>query len=138
MLDKELTFDLKHWIFEASKYPGAHIYMLSCIWLISYLSLSVFLLELHVEQTLGDRHPDKTAPPTPIVKIQFFYILQLMLSVVENEDVRRTTLRELKMLRSLKQENIVELREAFRRKGKLYLVFEYVERVSIWRLYALF
>lgn len=34
------------------------------------------------------------------------------------------------MLRSLKQENIVELREAFRRKGKLYLVFEYVERVS--------
>lgn len=46
----------------------------------------------------------------------------------ENEDVRRTTLRELKMLRSLKQENIVDLREAFRRKGKLYLVFEYVER----------
>jgi len=50
----------------------------------------------------------------------------------ENDDVRRTTLRELKMLRSLKQENIVELREAFRRKGKLYLVFEYVERVSIF------
>ncbi|XP_064636167.1 cyclin-dependent kinase-like 5 isoform X3 [Lineus longissimus] len=46
----------------------------------------------------------------------------------ENEDVRRTTLRELKMLRALKQENIVELREAFRRRGKLYLVFEYVER----------
>ena len=51
------------------------------------------------------------------------------LLVTENEDVRRTTLRELKMLRSLKQENIVDLREAFRRKGKLYLVFEYVERV---------
>ena len=49
--------------------------------------------------------------------------------IPENEDVRRTTLRELKMLRSLKQENIVDLREAFRRKGKLYLVFEYVERV---------
>ncbi|XP_041359760.1 cyclin-dependent kinase-like 5 isoform X2 [Gigantopelta aegis] len=46
----------------------------------------------------------------------------------ENEDVKRTTLRELKMLRALKQENIVELREAFRRKGKLYLVFEYVEK----------
>ncbi|XP_076468504.1 uncharacterized protein LOC143299205 isoform X2 [Babylonia areolata] len=46
----------------------------------------------------------------------------------ENEDVKRTTLRELKMLRTLKQDNIVELREAFRRKGKLYLVFEYVER----------
>ncbi|XP_055894495.1 cyclin-dependent kinase-like 5 isoform X2 [Biomphalaria glabrata] len=46
----------------------------------------------------------------------------------ENEDVRRTTMRELKMLRALKQENIVELREAFKRKGKLYLVFEYVEK----------
>lgn len=49
--------------------------------------------------------------------------------LAENDDVKRTTLRELKMLRTLKQENIVELREAFRRKGKLYLVFEYVERV---------
>ncbi|XP_022111377.1 cyclin-dependent kinase-like 5 isoform X2 [Acanthaster planci] len=46
----------------------------------------------------------------------------------DNEGVRRTTLRELKVLRQLKQENIVELREAFRRRGKLYLVFEYVER----------
>ena len=54
----------------------------------------------------------------------------------ENEDVRRTTLRELKMLRSLKQENIVDLREAFRRKGKLYLVFEYVERVRTHAYYA--
>ena len=36
-------------------------------------------------------------------------------------------MRELRMLRSLKQENIVELREAFKRRGKLYLVFEYVE-----------
>lgn len=34
------------------------------------------------------------------------------------------------MLRTLKQDNIVELKEAFRRRGKLYLVFEYVEKVS--------
>lgn len=51
-------------------------------------------------------------------------------SVTENEEVKETTLRELKMLRTLKQDNIVELKEAFRRRGKLYLVFEYVERVS--------
>ena len=49
----------------------------------------------------------------------------------ENEEVKETTLRELKMLRTLKQDNIVELKEAFRRRGKLYLVFEYVERVSL-------
>ena len=72
--------------------------------------------------------------------------------------VRKTTLREVKILRMLKQENIVNLKEvspcclsprlllsffpsplshslllslraqAFRRKGRLYLVFEYVER----------
>uniref|UniRef100_A0A3Q1IIU3 Protein kinase domain-containing protein n=1 Tax=Anabas testudineus TaxID=64144 RepID=A0A3Q1IIU3_ANATE len=46
----------------------------------------------------------------------------------ENEEVKETTLRELKMLRTLKQDNIVELKEAFRRRGKLYLVFEYVEK----------
>lgn len=52
----------------------------------------------------------------------------------ENEEVKETTLRELKMLRTLKQDNIVELKEAFRRRGKLYLVFEYVERVSFMML----
>ncbi|XP_065668766.1 cyclin-dependent kinase-like 5 isoform X8 [Hydra vulgaris] len=46
----------------------------------------------------------------------------------ESDDVKRTTLRELKVLRMLKQENIVELRESFRKRGKLYLVFEYVEK----------
>lgn len=34
----------------------------------------------------------------------------------------------MKILRLLKQENIVQLKEAFRRKGKLYLVFEYVDK----------
>lgn len=50
----------------------------------------------------------------------------------ENEDddpmVRKTTLREVKMLRFLKHDNIVTLKEAFRRKGRLYLVFEYMEK----------
>jgi cyclin-dependent kinase-like len=49
----------------------------------------------------------------------------------ESEDddmVKKSTLREVKILRMLKQDNVVQLREAFRRKGKLYLVFEYVER----------
>ncbi|OQS02658.1 hypothetical protein THRCLA_04980 [Thraustotheca clavata] len=46
----------------------------------------------------------------------------------EDEIVRKTTLREVKILKMLKQDNIVNLKEAFRRKGKLYLVFEYVEK----------
>ncbi|KAF1318250.1 Cmgc/cdkl protein kinase, partial [Globisporangium splendens] len=50
----------------------------------------------------------------------------------ENEDddpmVRKTTLREVKMLRFLRHGNIATLKEAFRRKGRLYLVFEYMEK----------
>lgn len=46
----------------------------------------------------------------------------------EDEAVRKTTLREVKILRMLKHDNVVQLREAFRRKGKLYLVFEFVEK----------
>jgi len=49
----------------------------------------------------------------------------------DDEIVRKTTLREVKILRMLKHENIVTLREAFRRKGRLYLVFEYVERTLL-------
>ena len=33
--------------------------------------------------------------------------------------MRKTTLREVKMLRSLRHDNIVSLKEAFRRKSKL-------------------
>lgn len=37
-------------------------------------------------------------------------------------------MREVKMLRMLKHPNIVLLKEAFKRKGRLYLVFEYIEK----------
>ena len=46
----------------------------------------------------------------------------------EDENIKKTTLREVKILRLLKGTNIVQLKEAFRRKGKLYLVFEFVDR----------
>ena len=36
------------------------------------------------------------------------------------------------MLKTLKHENVVDLREAFKRRGKLYLVFEYVDKVSVF------
>jgi cyclin-dependent kinase-like len=46
----------------------------------------------------------------------------------DDEILRKTALREVKLLRLLRHGNIVSLIEAFRRKGKLYLVFEYVEK----------
>lgn len=46
----------------------------------------------------------------------------------EDEVVQKSMLRELKVLKKLKHDNIVQLKESFRRKGKLYLVFEYLEK----------
>jgi cyclin-dependent kinase-like len=46
----------------------------------------------------------------------------------DDEVLRKTTLREVKILRMLRHKNIVSLLEAFRRKTKLYLVFEYVDK----------
>ncbi|KIY97072.1 cyclin-dependent kinase-like protein [Monoraphidium neglectum] len=54
----------------------------------------------------------------------------------DDEIVRKTTLREVKMLRMLRQENIVDLKEAFRRKKRLYLVFEYIEHTLLQVLEA--
>lgn len=40
------------------------------------------------------------------------------------------------MLKKLRQDNIIELRESFRRKGKLHLVFEYFEKNLLETLQA--
>lgn len=42
--------------------------------------------------------------------------------------MKRCIQREVKILRLLKHPNIVELKEAFKRKGRIYLVFEFVEK----------
>ncbi|KAJ3284644.1 Cyclin-dependent kinase-like 3 [Rhizoclosmatium sp. JEL0117] len=52
----------------------------------------------------------------------------------ESEDdlqIRKTALREVRMLKQLKHDNIVNLIEVFRRKGKLYLVFEHVDHTIL-------
>jgi len=45
----------------------------------------------------------------------------------EEEHTRKTTMREVKILKMAVHPSIVELKEAFRKKGIVYLVFEYVE-----------
>lgn len=64
----------------------------------------------------------------------FYFFLIIAVAIkkfkdTEDDDlIRKNTQREVKMLRMLKHDNIVELKEAFKRKGRIYLVFEYIER----------
>ena len=47
----------------------------------------------------------------------------------EDENIKKTMQREVKMLKMLQAHSgIVSLHEAFRRKGKLHLVFEFIEK----------
>eukprot|EP00760_Papus_ankaliazontas_P029302 PhM_4_TR4195/c0_g1_i1/m.82627/K08824/CDKL; cyclin-dependent kinase-like len=49
----------------------------------------------------------------------------------DDEQVRKTSLREIRMLKNLRHFNIVNLLEVFRRKQKLYLVFEFIDRTIL-------
>ena len=46
----------------------------------------------------------------------------------EDDLVKKTIKRELKVLKILKHENIVEFKEAIKQKNNIYIVFEYVEK----------
>jgi cyclin-dependent kinase-like len=41
----------------------------------------------------------------------------------DSEIVKKTTMREVKILKMLQHQNIVELKEAFRKRGIVYLIF---------------
>ncbi|PAA77485.1 hypothetical protein BOX15_Mlig034112g4 [Macrostomum lignano] len=45
----------------------------------------------------------------------------------EDKAVKKIAMREIRMLKKLKHENLVNLLEVFRRKKRLYLVFEYID-----------
>nr|CCA16447.1 cyclindependent kinaselike putative [Albugo laibachii Nc14] len=49
----------------------------------------------------------------------------------DDKQVKKTASREIRILRQLQHDNIVNLLEVFRVKAKLYLVFEYVERTIL-------
>lgn len=61
------------------------------------------------------------------VNIEYVVAIKKFKESDTDADIRKTSLREVKVLRMLKHENIVVLKEAFRRKEKLYLVFEYMD-----------
>ena len=49
-----------------------------------------------------------------------------------NRQVRKTALREVRILRALRHDNVVSLLDVFRQSSRLYLVFEFCERTGAW------
>jgi cyclin-dependent kinase-like len=46
-----------------------------------------------------------------------------------NKNIKRTVIREIKMLRNLKHPTyVVSLQDQFKRKGRVHLVFEYIDK----------
>ena len=52
----------------------------------------------------------------------------------EDSHVRKTMMREIRILREYKHINIVNLRDVFREKGKLFLIFDYVQQTLLEEL----
>ncbi|KAG5470738.1 hypothetical protein LSCM1_01987 [Leishmania martiniquensis] len=49
----------------------------------------------------------------------------------QDEHVRKTSTREVRMLQLLRHPNVIRLEDVFRREGKLYLVFEFVSNTIL-------
>ena len=49
----------------------------------------------------------------------------------EDRQVKKIAMREIRMLKQLRHDNLVNLIEVFRRKRRLYLVFEYVDHTLL-------
>ncbi|CAG7683975.1 unnamed protein product, partial [Allacma fusca] len=45
----------------------------------------------------------------------------------DDQNVRKIALREIRVLRKLRHENLVNLIEVFRRRKHIYLVFEFID-----------
>jgi cyclin-dependent kinase 1 len=55
-------------------------------------------------------------------------VLQRIRLEVEDEGIPSTALREISLLRELQHPNIVQLKDCIQAEGKLFLIFEFVDR----------
>eukprot|EP00054_Salpingoeca_dolichothecata_P022504 m.147698 g.147698 ORF g.147698 m.147698 type:complete len:400 (-) comp24359_c0_seq3:46-1245(-) len=57
--------------------------------------------------------------------------IKKFLETEDDPQIRKIALREVRMLKQLKHGNLVNLQEVFRRKRKLHLVFEFIDRTLL-------
>ena len=56
---------------------------------------------------------------------------QSIFNIQDEPIVKKSAYRELYALRNLQHQNVVALLESFKRRGKLYFVFEYVQKTLL-------
>lgn len=78
------------------------------------------ILEIIGEGTYGKVFKAQSKDTGAIVAIKRF-----KQSEDEDQHVRKTMNREIKVLKDYKHSNVVKLHQAFKEKGKLHLVFDY-------------
>lgn len=57
--------------------------------------------------------------------------IKKFLETEEDKMVKKIALREVRMLKQVRHENLINLIEVFRRKKRLYLVFEFVDHTAL-------
>lgn len=57
--------------------------------------------------------------------------IKKFLDTEDDRTVKKIAMREIRMLKQLQHENLVNLIEVFRKKKRLYLVFEYVDHTVL-------
>ena len=64
-----------------------------------------------------------------MVKTSQSNVLFLNIDKTNNRDIKRTIIREIKMLRQLQNlEHVVQLQDQYKRRGRVHLVFEYIDQ----------
>ncbi|XP_023331197.1 cyclin-dependent kinase-like 1 [Eurytemora carolleeae] len=57
--------------------------------------------------------------------------IKKFLETEDDPNVKKIALREIRMLKRLRHENLINLIEVFRRRRKLYLVFEFMDHTIL-------
>ncbi len=57
--------------------------------------------------------------------------IKKFLETEEDKNVKKIAMREVRMLKQVRHENLINLIEVFRRKKRLYLVFEFVDHTAL-------
>ena len=60
-----------------------------------------------------------------------YYAIKMFKVTMHDEEVYKIAMREMRMLKQLRHYNIIHLIEAIKKDGRLYLIFEYIDKTLL-------